>query len=90
MNNIKKWACVPKIKVEVYDESEDDQSNSIDFFQEVKIEKEQKVCKKFSFRNNVFGHRTELNKEDINEKRKIRPVISLSQESKCQMLAVDS
>lgn len=88
MNNIKKWACVPKIKVEVYDESEDDQSNSIDFFQEVKIVKEEKVCKKFSFRNNVFGHRTELNKEDNNEKRKIRPIIS--QKSKCKMLGVDS
>lgn len=119
MKHIKKWACVPKIKIEVYNESEEDNTtNTIDFFHEIKSTehahtKEQKICKKFSFKNNVFGlisnHNTGSNNgnyssnhtsqsfqsdstsaSDKNEKRKIRPIFNFGNDSKFQMLDVNS
>ena len=99
MKHIKKWACVPKIKVEVYnDNREEDGAKSIEFFQQMKNqnrtsttnnkEETTKICKKFSFKNNVFGlisnhantnSNNQLIQQNEDDKRKIRPLFGIGQ-----------
>lgn len=94
MVHIKKWANVPKIKIDQYNENED--QSSIEVFKELK---QNDLCKKFSIKNHVFAHlRHDFQKNslstdtvstaDKNEKNRCKKLPKSTSDSECKMLGV--
>jgi hypothetical protein len=90
MIHIKKWACVPKIKIDEYNENED--QTSIEFFKEIKQNGD--LCKRFSFKNNIFSNlRADIHSRssyssdtvlsDQKNKRNIKQIPKSTSDSKC-------
>jgi hypothetical protein len=93
MNHIKKWACVPKIKIDEYNENED--QSSMEFFKELRLSRD--LCKRFSFKNNILSNlRADIHSRssyssdtvftDQKKENNFRPMIKSKTDSECKML----